>query len=87
MSKPTRIYVVIDTKTPQRYLVRAINPWVATRRVIARRFVTRVASQDELIRLTAAGVGVIEAGQDSAEEVTEDDLFPRPEMEDIESLP
>ena len=79
--KPTRIYVVIDTKSPARFLVRAINPHVALRRVVRERFVSRVASQDELIRLTAKGVGVIDTLTDDA--AAEPDFFTSEEEADL----
>jgi hypothetical protein len=81
--KPTRIYVVIDTKSPTRWLVRAINPHVAKARIVRERFVARVASQDELIRLTAKGVGVIDT---STDDIVEPDFFPS-EIEEEPSLP
>jgi hypothetical protein len=83
VSKPTRIYVVADLKGPARFLVRAINPHVALRRVVHDRFVSRVASQDELIRLTAKGVGVIDT---LADDLVEPDFFPG-EVEDELPLP
>ena len=82
--KPARIYIVIDTKTPNRWLVRAITPHVAKARIVRERFVARVASQDELIRLTAKGVGVIESGAD--EDLAEPDFF-MSEVEEEPSLP
>jgi hypothetical protein len=71
--KPTRIYVVIDSRSPTRWLVRAINPHAALRRVVRERFLSRVASQDELIRLAKQGVEVIDTGDDEA--TMDEDLF------------
>lgn len=82
--KPTRIYIVIDTKTPNRWLVRAINPHVAKAHVVRERFLSRVASQDELIRLTAKGVNVIDT---AAEDIVEPDFFPDAEVDEEPSLP
>ena len=79
MTKSTRIYVVADTKGPTRYLVRAINPTSALRRVTHQRFVARVASQDELLRLAHAGVEVIEAPGTAGQE-EEEDLFAQEEV-------
>jgi hypothetical protein len=75
--KPTRIYVVIDTNSTSRWLVRAINPHVAQRRVMRERFITRVASQDELIRLSKQGIEVIDGTADAG--ASAEDLFEEPE--------
>jgi len=83
MAKPQRIYVIIDKYQPARWLVRAINPHVALRRVVTGRYVSRVASQEELVRLTSQGVEVLQGGGKVAE--PEEDLFDEPA--DIDALP
>ena len=61
--------------------MRAISPHASLRRALAQRFVARVASQDELVRLTAAGVTVQNATQDPDPDF--DDLFePSPQLAD-----
>lgn len=66
MATPTRIYVIApkvivgDDIQPHRRLVRAPNSAQALRHV-ADEFVVALASQDDLVTLTAAGVKVEDA--------------------------
>lgn len=64
MPAPTRIYVVfIDHE--KKLLVRAASPAQAIRHA-ARTYAARVADQDDLVQLLAAGAKVETAGDDEA---------------------
>ena len=54
----TRIYVVQDTETDEKALVRAANQAQALRHVVKNRFAVGVASQDELVTLLEGGTTV-----------------------------
>lgn len=53
-----RIYVVQDTETDEKALVRAANQSQALRHVVKHRFVVAVASQEELVKLLEDGTTV-----------------------------
>lgn len=63
----TRIYVVQDTETNEKALVRAANQSQALRHIVKHRFAVAVASQDELVKLLEHGTSVETA---SAEQET-----------------
>lgn len=54
----TRIYVVQDTETDEKALVRAGNQSQALRHVVKNRFAVGVASQDALVELLEGGAAV-----------------------------
>jgi len=54
----TRIYVVQDTETSEKALVRAANQAQALRHVVKNRFAVAMASQDELVSLLESGTTV-----------------------------
>lgn len=74
MAAPSRIYMVANaqgrspdgSELPSR-LVRAPNAAQALRHVAADTLAVAVASQDDLVRLTLAGVKVEMAGEDTKE--------------------
>lgn len=72
----SRIYLVQDTSTEAKTLVRAHNQAQAVRHVARNRLSVTVASQDDLVTLVAGGVKVEDAGADEtpsalAEQVVE----------------
>lgn len=60
----SRIYLVQDTATAAKTLVRAHNQAQAVRHVARYRLSVTVASQDDLVTLVAGGVKVEDAGAD-----------------------
>lgn len=60
----SRIYLVQDTDTTTKALVRASNQAQAIRHVARNRLSVTVASQDDLVEQLAAGVKVEDAGAD-----------------------
>lgn len=54
----TRIYVVQDTETDEKALVRAANQAQALRHVVKNRFAVGLASQDTLVELLESGATV-----------------------------
>lgn len=65
----TRIYLVQDTESKTKALVRASNQAQAIRHVARNRLAVAVASQDDLVELLAGGVKVEDAGAETAEPV------------------
>lgn len=65
----TRVYVVTDKGTEKapkaEYLVRAKSPGQAERHKTAPRFESRLANQDDLVRLLTIGIVVEEAANGS----------------------
>lgn len=68
-SKTYRIYLVSRTDTHAEHLVRASSPILAERHVIAPSLVTsRVATQDDMVRMLKKDVEIENARNDAAEE-------------------
>lgn len=64
MSTQTRIYLVTDTESGKKRLVRASNQPQAVRHAARNKFTVEVAGQDDLVSLVATGCPVEEAGSD-----------------------
>lgn len=58
-----RIYIVTDTETNKHRLIRAYNQAQAIGYAARSRFDCEVASQDDLVSLTLAGIPVEECGK------------------------
>ncbi len=63
----SRIYVVQSRETPQSWLVRADNKSQAMRVIAEREYGCEVADQDTLVKLSVAGVPVLDARQPQRE--------------------
>ena len=71
MSTQTRIYLVTDTESGKKRLVRASNQPQAVRHAARNKFSVEVAGQDDLVSLVATGCPVEEAGADEQPETQE----------------
>lgn len=68
MSTQTRIYLVTDTESGKKRLVRASNQPQAVRYAARNKFSVEVAGQDDLVSLVGTGCPVEEAGADEQPE-------------------
>jgi hypothetical protein len=73
MATPTRIYLVTDAADGGCYLIRAISPAQAIKRVTTGRYEAVVASQDDLLEMINLGAKVIDATQVEAPPVDSND--------------
>lgn len=71
MSTQTRIYLVTDTESGKKRLVRASNQPQAVRHAARNKFTVEVAGQDDLVSMVATGCPVEEAGADEQPEAQE----------------
>lgn len=71
MSTQTRIYLVTDTESGKKRLIRATNQPQAVRHASRNKFSVEVAGQDDLVSLVASGCPVEEAGADDQAEQQE----------------
>jgi hypothetical protein len=64
---PSRVYLVANRDGTDPRLIRAPYRHMAERHVAAQRFVSRIATKDDLVKLITAGVRVEDAGPAEAE--------------------
>jgi hypothetical protein len=67
MAQQTRIYVISGDSTDR--LVRAATSAQAIRHVVRNRFVSRLADQEEIVKLMGSGIRVEDAGDDNQPEM------------------